>query len=95
MPIAAIFNFPGESIDKYEKVFEHGGSAIHDQPKRLAHVCYQTDDGFTVVDVWADEDAFGAFGEVIGPAIAQAGLEGRPDVRLVQGFMLADGIRNP
>lgn len=95
MPIVAIFEFPGETVDKYEKVFEIGGSAINDQPQRLSHVCYPTDDGFTVIDVWADEASFAAFGEIIGPATGQAGLDAKPEVRPVQGFMLADGVRTP
>jgi len=95
MPIVAVFDFPGESVDKYEKVFEEGGSAINDQPQRLSHVCYRTPTGFTVVDVWADEASFGAFGEIIGPATAKAGLDAKPVVHEVQGFMAGDGVRNP
>jgi len=30
---------------------ELGGSAVLDQPARLSHVCYRTDNGFAVVDV--------------------------------------------
>lgn len=95
MPIAAVFTFDGATVDMYEKVFEVGGSAINDQPNRLSHVCYPTDSGVTVVDVWADEASFAAFGEVIGPATAAAGLDARPAVHEVAGFMLADGVRNP
>ena len=95
MPIVAVFDFTGETVDKYEKVFEVGGSAINDQPQRLAHVCYPTPAGFTVVDVWADEASFAAFGEIIGPATAQAGLDAKPVVHPVQGFMTGDGVRNP
>jgi hypothetical protein len=35
MAIVAVFEFPGESVDKYEKVFEAGGPAVLDQPSRL------------------------------------------------------------
>ena len=95
MPVAAVFTFDGESVDKYEKVFELGGARIHDQPERLSHVCYETDHGFVVVDVWADEAALARFGEVIGPVLGGAGLDGGPVVHRVQGFMLDDGVRNP
>ena len=57
MAIVAIFDFPGEPVDKYEKVFEAGGPAVFQQPSRLHHVCYRTDSGFTVADVWTDEQA--------------------------------------
>lgn len=93
MAIVAVFEFPGESVDKYEKVFEVGGPAVLDQPSRLHHVCYQTDTGFTVVDVWADEQSFAAFGEVIGPATQQAGLNAQPTVHPVRGVITQDGQR--
>jgi len=94
MAIAAVFEFPGDSVEKYEKVFEAGGSAIVDQPGRIHHVCYRTETGFTVVDVWADEQSFAAFGAIIGPAIAQAGLDAKPMVYPVQGMISQDGKRS-
>lgn len=93
MAIVTIFDFPGESVDKYEKVFEVGGPPVFDQPSRLHHVCYQTDSGFTVVDVWADEQSFRAFGEIIGPALQKAGLGATPVVHPVQGLVTQDGQR--
>jgi len=95
MPIVAVFDFPGETVDKYQKVFEVGGPAISEQPQRLSHVCYATPSGFTVVDVWADEASFGAFGELIGPATAQAGLDAKPQVFGCEGFIANDGLRKP
>lgn len=92
MPIVAVFEFPGESLDKYRKVFEVGGAPITDQPKRLSHVCYPNDGGFTVVDVWVDEASFAAFGEVIGPATAQAGLDARPMVHRLAASISQDGV---
>ena len=59
MAIAAVFEFPGGPIEKYHKVFK-AGPAIADQPSRLYHVCYRTQDGFTVIDIWADEESFAA-----------------------------------
>jgi hypothetical protein len=53
-------------------------------PAASHHICYQTDSGFTVVDVWADEQSFAAFGEIIGPATQKAGLDAKP-VYAVQG----------
>ncbi len=91
MPIVAVFEFPGEEIAKYHNVFKTGGPAITDQPKRSYHVCYLTDGGFTVVDVWEDEGAFADFGEIIGPAAAQAGLDAKPRVHRVEGIITDDG----
>lgn len=93
MPIAAVFEFPGEDIAKYHRVFEVGGAPILEQPKRLSHVCFRTESGWTVVDVWADEASFAAFGEVIGPATVTAGLDARPAVHPVEGTIAQDGTR--
>jgi len=40
MAIAAVFEFPGEPVEKYRKVFD-AGEAIVNQPNRLYHVCYR------------------------------------------------------
>jgi hypothetical protein len=92
MAIAAVFEFPNEPIEKYHKVFE-AGDAITNQPQRLYHVCYRTGTGFTVIDVWADEQAFAAFGETLGPAVQRAGLDARPAVYHVEQVMTQDGTR--
>lgn len=93
MPIVAIFEFPGEDVAKYHKVFEAGGAPILEQPKRTSHTCYRTEGGFTVVDVWDDEASFAAFGEIIGPATVQAGLDAKPLVFPLVGTIAADGSR--
>jgi hypothetical protein len=93
MPVVAVFEFPHDDVAKYHKVFEVGGAAILQQPDRLSHVCYQTAGGFTVVDVWADEASFAKFGEVIGPAAVQAGLEPKPLVYPAVGAISQTGDR--
>ncbi len=90
--IAAVFEFPNEPVEKYQRVFD-AGSAITDQPNRLHHVCYRTDTGFTVVDVWADEQSFAKFGEVLGPAIQGAGLQPKPAIYAVEGTISQAGQR--
>lgn len=83
-------------VDKYEQVFAIGGRPITDQPKRLHHVCYRTGDvGFVVVVVWEDEASFAAFGEIIGPATQKVGLDAKPLMYPLHGYMGADGVRNP
>jgi hypothetical protein len=92
MPIVAVFEFPGQEIAKYRKVFD-AGPAILEQPQRLSHICYHTDSGFTVVDVWQDEASFAAFGAIIGPATQQAGLDARPTIHQLEGSIAQDGTR--
>ena len=95
MPIVAVFEFPGEDIAKYHQVFEVGGPPILEQPERLSHVCYRHDGGgFTVIDVWNDEASFAAFGEIVGPATARAGLDAKPQVYPVAGTVSQDGVRS-
>jgi hypothetical protein len=93
MAIAAVFEFPGEPVEKYHKVFE-AGEAIVNQPNRLYHVCYRTGTGFTVLDIWADEQSFAAFGQTLGPAVQNAGLDARPAVYPVEQTMTQNGSRS-
>jgi len=93
MAIVAVFEFPGEQVEKYEQVLRDGGPAILNQPDRLHHVCYRTDSGFTVVDVWTDEQSLAAFGEILSPANQKAGLDVKPAVFQVQGLVTQDGQR--
>ncbi len=46
-----------------------------------------------MVDVWEDEASFAAFGEIIGPATAQAGLDAKPLVYPLEGTVAHDGTR--
>jgi hypothetical protein len=94
MAIVAVFEFPDASVHQYEKVFEVGGAPILEQPSRRYHVCYRTDTGFVVVDVWDDEQSFASFGEVIGPALQSAGLNGGPVVHPLQGIITQAGKRS-
>lgn len=94
MPIAVVIEFPDATIEQYEKVFEAGGAGLIYQPQRLHHLCYRTGDvGFTIVNVWEDEAAFAAFGDVIVPAMAAAGIEGNPQVFPLHEYIGADGVR--
>jgi hypothetical protein len=81
MAITVLFDFPNGSVEQYKQVFEKGGAPIVDQPARLHHQCFANGDGVTVVDIWEDEASFGAFGELLGPILAELGLETIPDVR--------------
>jgi hypothetical protein len=46
-----------------------------------------------VVDIWADEQSFAAFGETLGPAVQRAGLQAKPAVYRVEQYMTQDGAR--
>jgi len=67
-----------------------------DEPGRAdsPRSCYRTQEGFTVVDIWADEESFAAFGQTLGPAVHNAGLDARPAVHPVEQLMTQDGTRS-
>jgi hypothetical protein len=75
MAIVVVFEFPKDSIEKYDKVLELE-PRTKDRPARLFHICsVLPNGGIGVVDVWESEEAFGKFGEVPMPAIEKAGLD--------------------
>jgi hypothetical protein len=46
---------------------------------RLHHVCYGSGDQLQVMDVWASEETFGQFGQVLMPIIGEVGIDvGQP-----------------
>jgi hypothetical protein len=74
-------------------VFE-AGPVIVDQPSRLYHACCRTRDGFTVIDIWAEEESFAAFGQTLGPAVHNAGLDARHTIYPIEQIMTQDGARS-
>lgn len=70
-PVAAVFEFAPEYLESYDRSLELAGGQLRNQPERLHHVCFETDDGFMVVDVWESLEAFERFGEVLNQAVAQ------------------------
>lgn len=81
MTIAVLFELPpGSTLAQYDEAMRVAGDATLHQPDRLYHVCFRTETGFGVLDVWESEEAFAAFGEVLVPASKQAGMAPVPHV---------------
>ena len=59
--MVAHFVFPGEPIENYDAGIERGGTDVTDQPDRLFHLAFATDDGWAVIDVWRSAEAFERF----------------------------------
>lgn len=56
------------------------------------HLCGFADDGMHILDIWESEQAFNTFFQQrIGPAVADAGIQGQPDVK----FFPTHGIFAP
>lgn len=46
------------------------------------HVCGFGEDGMHILDIWESAQAFNTFFEErVGPAVAEVGIEGQPDVK--------------
>ncbi len=86
MAIAVLFEFPGESIEKYDRALKEHPEAMK-QPARSAHVCYKTEDGWGVIDVWDSPQAFEAFGAILGPAMQELELSATPKIYEVHNTM--------
>jgi hypothetical protein len=86
MPVAAIMEFKGATLEQYDDVvsrmgFEPGGAGT---PGGLFHWVAQTDDGIRVTDVWETAEQFEQFAaEQIGPITQEIGVPGPPDVTIL------------
>lgn len=86
MAIAAVFEFPDETIEKYDQALEKSPE-LRTQSARSHHICFTTDTGWTVVDVWDSEEAFAKFGELLGPVLQGLQLNVQPKVYPVHNTM--------
>lgn len=60
-----MFTFPKEEIERYDRDLELHGDVLRNQPARRFHVCFETSDNYTVVDVWDSLEAFERFGDIV------------------------------
>lgn len=93
MSIAVRFDLPDDTLAQYDEAFRLGGDTLFNQPDRRFHVCYETGTGFSVLDVWDSEEAFAAFGAVLGPYLAKTGLNPVPQVHPVHQTITSTGQR--
>jgi hypothetical protein len=93
MSIAVRFELPENTLAQYDEAFRLGGDTLFNQPDRRFHVCYETATGFDVLDIWESEEAFAAFGEVLGPYLAKTGMNPVPQVHRVHQTITSSGAR--
>jgi quinol monooxygenase YgiN len=90
MATAIIMDFAGGTADQYDAVIEKMDLGGKNAEGAVFHVAGPTDDGWRVVDVWEDMDAFHAFAqEKIGPHTQEAGLP-EPKLQFVEVAELFD-----
>jgi hypothetical protein len=87
MAVAAVFEFPREAIDAYDSSLELH-KELFDQPHRRSHVCFETDDGYMVVDVWDSLEDFEAFGEVLAGVAADFPYPADLHLRTVHNLLI-------
>lgn len=97
MPVVAVMQSPTFTKDRYEetvRLLAPDKSQLQspaDWPVDglLAHIAGEGPSGFRVVDVWESEEAFQRFGEQLLPVLAQAGIEGEPEIYPAHTFVSA------
>jgi len=69
--VAAVFEFPRDQIDTYDRSLEVAGGRLRNQPQRRHHICFESDSGYMVVDVWESLEAFEQFGDVLDEVVSE------------------------
>jgi hypothetical protein len=95
MPVVVVHQGPSLTQDKYEEAVRKltGGKSRLESPSDwpveglLFHAAGQGTSGFRVVDVWVSEEAFGRFGETLGPIMQEIGVEDPPEVYQAHTFV--------
>lgn len=84
MAIAAYFEPKGMTYEQYRDIhrkLDAAGHGLREQHGRLHHSCFGEDGSLMVYDVWESPEAFEAFGKVLGPIMAESGVDaGEPMV---------------
>ena len=86
-PVAAVFEIPPSHIESYDRALDHAGGRLRNQPGRRQHVCFQTDTGYMVVDVWESLEAFERFGEVLDAVVKEIPAPVRVKLHRVHNVM--------
>lgn len=83
MSILVRFNPSSLTAEKYDEVSTNLEASADWPPDGLdIHVCFHTDGGVKVSEVWDSREQFEAFGEKLMPTLIEAGIEfaGPPEV---------------
>lgn len=79
MAVAAYFHPKNMTLAQFEEIHKRLDEAGEgDNPHRLHHSCFGEDGDLMVYDVWDSPEAFAAFGAVLGPILAEVGVEVDP-----------------
>ena len=95
MAIVLVHEGPTVTQENYDRTVEKltGGKtkmeSFSDWPVEgiLMHSAGQGPDGFRVVDVWESQEAAEAFGEKLGPVLAEVGITDPPQMYEAYAFV--------
>jgi hypothetical protein len=85
MAIGVQLDYPGVTLEQYDRVLEELGLLPGGPPARsqIFHWVAPTENGIRVVDVWESQDAFEAFWEKrIRPVMSVVGLVAEPVIEI-------------
>jgi hypothetical protein len=87
--IVAHFTGSGMTSAQYDQVLvELKKVTTFPAAGQLAHVCYKTDDGHKVVDIWESPEQFAAFGEKLMPILQKLGVNaGQPAIYSLHNYL--------
>jgi hypothetical protein len=97
MAIVLVHEGPTVTQENYDKTVEKltGGKtkmeSFSDWPVDgiLVHSAGEGPNGFRVVDVWESQEAVDAFGETLGPILAEVGITDPP--QMYEAYAFVDG----
>jgi hypothetical protein len=73
--IAVYMHPDGLTGAKYDEVHRLLVEVGQETPRgRIHHSCFGTDGDLSVYNIWESQEAFDAFGPILGPILAQVGL---------------------
>jgi hypothetical protein len=89
MAIAIYFSPTGMSAEKYDGIMKSLDAAGAAAPKgRTHHSTFGPPDALMVYDIWESQADFDAFGAILMPILAEAGVDvGQPDVMPVHNIV--------
>lgn len=87
--IVVHFNGSGMTAAQYDQIIVELQKVTTFPPAgQMAHACYQTEDGYKVVDVWESAEAFNAFGQILMPILQKLGVNaGQPVIYSLYNYM--------
>lgn len=79
MPVALEFRPRSLTATQFEEILRRMTASGHEHPAgRLHHIAFGAGDNVRVFDVWQSPEQAQAFGAVLGPVLADLGIEMDP-----------------